>query len=118
MNTRARITRLFSAAIVGFCLQPLMVAASAQPSTRISIDSVSKHLRSHPKPKKSAGSPVAAAKAAPAVKGKREVPAIIGPAVAPVAAQPAATRTTVLVAKDSTPRVRRAPKVAKSKPPR
>ena len=116
MKTRVEMARLFGSALVGLCLQPVIVAVSAQQTVQMSVDSVSAHLRTHPKAKKAPVAPLAAktSSAASAAKAKRAVPSIIMTST-PVA-EPTAKRTDAALLVDSTPAVRRAAKVAKSKP--
>lgn len=118
MITRAKIVRLVSLAVIGLCMPT--ISASAQQSTKFAVDSVSRHLKSHPKPKKEAVTPLAANRASATTKSKakREVPPIILPATQPAAARPAAKGTTAAVTSDSVPAVRRAAAVSKKKPSR
>jgi hypothetical protein len=125
MRHSLRLVQLVTAAILTLCVSPFTASVAAQQS--ISIDSVTKQLRSHAKPKKptavaagttartSTANSLSASK--PIAKTKREVPAIILPVARP-AVKPLAAKQTAVAPADSTPAVRRGPKVSKSKPPR
>jgi|GEM_PF-3254218 len=122
MNTHLKWAHLVGAAMLGLCVPAMVVSASAQPPVRFAIDSVSNHVRTHPKPKKATAAPAAAlvSSAAKASKATREVPAIVTlPTPASQArVAPTTTRRVAPLPTDSTPAVRRAAAVAKRKPPR
>lgn len=76
-------TTRFASAIIAtlFVLgaQPLLVTAQAQQSERVSLDSVSKQLRTHSKPKKASTASMKSTSQSKA-KARKEVPDIILPA--------------------------------------
>lgn len=119
MNYQTKFRRVVAAAVFGLCAQPLLVSAQAQQAKTFAVDSVSKHVKSNPKPKKTTGIPTAAIKS-PTAKAKRESPStIILPGAQPAAQKQATVPATArkVAGSDSVPPVQRSPRVAK-KPPR
>lgn len=117
MKTRMKFASWFGVALAGLCVQPVAVAVSAQQTLPISVDSVSNHVRTHPKSQKAPVNAAVARTSAKPAKAKREVPSIIMmPAAQSKVTQSNAKYAAPAASADSTPAVRRAP--TKAKPPR